>query len=127
MTLALEHHITAQKDGMPTTTRSQNHFLCLDMLHISWVNASGRAICGCAILTEVWSSGAVLQTETAIPEDSMLTLSAPYGQVCAKVATCRQDDYGFLITTSVDPSEHWFPDSYCPADLIPSSSARPEC
>jgi hypothetical protein len=72
---------------------------------------------------EVWGSGAVLQTETAIPEDSILTLSAPNGQVCAKVTTCRRDDYGFVIEMSVDPSERWFPDSYCPADLIPSLSA----
>jgi hypothetical protein len=108
---------------MPRTANSQHHFLCLDMLRVSWVNPSGRATCECAIVMEVWSSGAVLQTETAILEDSIVTLSTPNGQVCAKVTTCRQDDYGFLIGMSVDPSEHWFPDSYCPADLIPSSSA----
>jgi hypothetical protein len=71
---------------------------------------------------EIWGSGAVLQTEIAIPKDSILTLATPNGPVCAKVTACDRDDYGFLVQMTVDPSERWFPDSYCPADLIPSSS-----
>jgi hypothetical protein len=104
-------------------TGSDDHFLCLDMLCVSWVSASGRASSECAIVMEVWGSGAILQTEIAIPKDSNLTLAAPNGPVCAKVTACSRDDYGFLIQMNVDPSERWFPNSYCPADLIPSSSA----
>jgi hypothetical protein len=72
---------------------------------------------------EIWRSGAVLQTETVIPANSILTIAAPTGPVYAKVSACSRDDYGFLIQITVDSSEGWFPDSYYPADLIPGSSA----
>jgi hypothetical protein len=101
---------------------SEERFLCLDMLCIRWVSASGTASSECAVVMEVWGSGAVLQTEIEIPEDAILTLAAPNGPVRAKVTACERDDYGFLIQMSVDPSERWFPDSYCPPDLLPSSS-----
>jgi hypothetical protein len=71
---------------------------------------------------EIWRSGAIFQTEAAIPIGSILTVAAPNGPVSAKVTTCTRDDYGFLITISVEPCEGWFPDSYYPADLIPGSS-----
>jgi hypothetical protein len=72
---------------------------------------------------EIWGSGAILQTEISIPKDSILTLAATNQPVCAKVTTCDQDDYGFLIQIAVDSPERWFPNSYCPAALMPSSSA----
>ncbi|MGH9647214.1 MAG: hypothetical protein ACRD4E_10390 [Bryobacteraceae bacterium] len=93
------------------------------MLRTSWVNASGGATSECAIVMEIWGAGAILQTEIAIPKDSILTLAAPNGPVRAKVTGCDQDDYGFLIQIAVEPSEGWFPKSYCPADLMPGSSA----
>lgn len=103
---------------MPTPS-SVDRFLCLDMLRVSWVSAFGRATSECAILMEIWGSGVVLQTETEIPKDSILTLMTPNGPVCAKVTACGRDDYGFLIEVKVDSSERWFPNSYCPADLMP--------
>lgn len=107
---------------MPTTN-PDDRFLCLDMLRVTWISASGRATSECAIVMEIWGSGAVLQTEMAIPKESTLTLAAPNGPVCAKVTACDRDDYGFLIQMAVDTSERWFPNSYCPADLLPRSSA----
>jgi hypothetical protein len=105
---------------MPTSDLEER-FLCLDMLSVSWVNASGKGSSECAIVAEIWSSGAILQTETAIPKGAILTLAAPGGSICAKVSDYTQDDYGFLIHMTVDSPECWFPHSYCPADLMPKS------
>src|ERR1051326_7200675 len=63
----------------------------------------------CAIMMEIWASGAILQTDCAIPEDTTLTIVAPGGPVPAKVSTCTQDDYGFLAAVYVDCAEPWFP------------------
>ena len=106
-----------------STKGSEDRFQCLDMLRVKWVNDSGKATSECAIVLEIWNSGALLQTETAIREGSILTVASPSGPVCAKVSTCTPDDYGFLIQMSVDSSECWFPNSYYPADLIPRSAA----
>jgi len=103
---------------MPTTVLEER-FLCLDMLRVSWVNASGTTSRHCAILTEIWNSGALLQTDTSIPEGSKLTLAAPSGSIGARVNCCRQDSYGFLIQVTVDSPLSWFPTAYQPDRLIP--------
>jgi hypothetical protein len=106
---------------MPTAL-PEERFLCLDMLRVSWINASGRASADCTILMEIWDSGAILQSETAIPEQAILTISAPGGPVQAEVTSCMQDPYGFLIRVTVDPSQNWFPKSYQPVHLMANSS-----
>jgi hypothetical protein len=101
-----------------STTVLEERFLCLDMLRISWVNPSGTTSSHCAILTEIWSSGALLQTDTAIPGGSMLTLAAPSGSIHAHVSSCTQDNYGFLIHILVDSPPGWFPRKYQPDHLL---------
>ncbi|MCU1335659.1 MAG: PilZ protein [Bryobacterales bacterium] len=105
------------------TAALEERFLCLDMLCVSWVNRSGKASSDCAIVMEIWNSGAILQSETTIPQDSILTIETPGGPVRAKVSSCTQDDYGFLVQVVVDPTEHWFPESYHPIHLLPSAPA----
>jgi hypothetical protein len=105
-----------------STTVLEERFLCLDLVHVSWVNASGRTSSHCAILTEIWSSGGLLQTDTAIPERSLLTLAAPNGSIQAHVSSCTQDNYGFLIQVTVDSPPSWFPRKYQPDHLLPRSA-----
>jgi hypothetical protein len=92
------------------------------MVGVSWILGSDEASSECAILMEIWDSGAVLQTDTAIPKNSIVTLGTPNGPVDAKVSSCKQDDYGFLIEVTVNPSERWFPKSYQPVYLMATSS-----
>jgi hypothetical protein len=72
---------------------------------------------------EIWRSGAILQTDAAIPKDVVVTLAAPTGPVHAKVSDCSQDDYGFLVEVVPEASEQWFPDAYRPVHLMAKSSA----
>jgi len=102
---------------------SDEHFLCLDMLCVSWSSGAVRASSECAIVMEIWRSGAILQTDAAIPKDAVVTLAAPAGPVHAKVSDCSQDDYGFLVEVVPETSEQWFPDAYRPVHLMAKSSA----
>ena len=114
---------------MPTSVLEER-FLCLEMLKVSWVDDSGRGASECAIVAEIWRSGAILQTETAIPKGAILTVAAPNGSVRAEVTDCSRDDYGFVIQMTVNSPECWFPHSYSPKDLIPKSAvdrARSAC
>jgi hypothetical protein len=101
---------------------SESRFLCLDMLRVSWTNSSGRGSSDCAILMEIWDSGAILQSEATIPAHSTVTIAAPSGPVQAEVCSCTQDDYGYLIEVTVDPSQPWFPKAYRPVHLMATSS-----
>jgi hypothetical protein len=97
---------------------SDDRFLCLDMVCVSWTSGSLKAYSECAIVMEIWRTGAILQTDAAIPGDAVVTLAAPGGPVHAKVSECTQDDYGFLVEVVLEPSELWFPNSYQPVHLM---------
>lgn len=97
---------------------SDEHFLCLDMVCVSWASGSLKAYSECAIVMEIWRTGAILQTDAAIPPDVVVTLAAPSGPVHAKVSECTQDDYGFLVEVVLPPSEQWFPNAYKPIHLM---------
>jgi hypothetical protein len=94
------------------------HFLCLDMVCVSWSSSSLNAYSECAIVMEIWRSGAILQTDAAIPHDAIVTLATPNGPIQCKVSDCTQDEYGFLVEVNLNPSERWFPDSYRPVHLM---------
>jgi hypothetical protein len=98
------------------------HYLCLDVLRVSLAGDS-KALCDCAILLEIWESGGLLQTSTAIPEGSVLDVASPDGPVRATVNSCSADDYGSLVEFEVDPSASWFPSGYSPPYLRPSDAA----
>lgn len=103
-----------------SATVLEERFLCLDMLRVSSVNPFGTTSSHCAILTEIWSSGALIQTDTAIPVESILTLAVPDCLVHAHVNSCNQDNYGFLIQITVDSPPDWFPRKYQPDHLLRS-------
>jgi len=102
---------------------SVEHFLCLEMVCLSWSGDSGNFLCDCAILLQIWNSGAKLHTDVAVPTDSMITIAAPAGAIEAKVSACVPEDYGFLVEVTVEPSQGWFPSSYQPSHLIGHSSS----
>ena len=98
------------------------HYLCLDMLHVSWMGASDGS-CDCAILLEIWDSGGLLQTTDAIAKGSVLNVESPQGSVRAMVNSCTNDEYGCIVEITVDPSSTWFPDGYNPPYLKPRDAA----
>ena len=93
------------------------------MVCVSWSGDSGNFSCDCAILLEIWHSGARLHTDVAIPSDSIVTIGAPAGAIKAKVSACAPEDYGFLVEVTVEPSQRWFPNSYLPSHMIGRSSS----
>jgi hypothetical protein len=96
------------------------HTKCLDMFQIASSIGTGKRFCDCAILLEVWDAGGLLQTDRAIPEDSEITIRSIGVQ--AKVVSCQQDDFGFMVEIAVcDPQ--WFPAGYTPPHVLPSAKS----
>jgi hypothetical protein len=98
------------------------HYLCLDVLRVSWAGAS-KTLCDCAILLEVWDCGGLLQTSNPIAEGSVVDVASPHGPVRAKVNSCTADDYGCIVEIAVDASASWFPAGYNPPYLRPRDAA----
>jgi hypothetical protein len=104
-----------------TLQRRQTHFACLDLCDFHWTAKSAqKSGSDSAILLEVWHSGGLFQIGSALPGDSMVTISSPDGkwEVQGTVESCKQDDYGFLAEVRVDSPDAWFPHRYRPPYLM---------
>ena|SRR5579863_3046239 len=94
------------------------HIHCLDLLRVVSAPGIANPFCDCAILLEVWEVGGLLQTSVAIPLDTVISMPSVGAGLQAKVVSCQEDDYGFLIEISV-PGPGWFPEGYIPPHVMP--------
>jgi hypothetical protein len=89
----------------------------LDLFQVASFSGTGQPFCDCAILLEVWSLGGLLQTSVAIPEGAVIAIPFIGKGILAKVVTCQEDDFGFMVEISVrDPQ--WFPAGYTPPHVL---------
>lgn len=101
----------------PVPASAQQRYHCLDLLKVTLEDASQPL--EDAVLLEVWEAGGLLQTGRDIPRGTSFQLACSNGGVLAKVASCGQDDYGYLVEFTVDSRQAWFPQAYRPPYMLP--------
>jgi hypothetical protein len=99
------------------TLQTGEHLQCLDLLKVGFSSDSGVRSHECAILLEIWNSGALLQTSIPIPAGAPISFETIGKGVPAKVVSCEEDSYGFLVHVAVHESQ-WFPEAYTPPNII---------
>jgi hypothetical protein len=95
-------------------------YFCMDLLRVSWGQSASQS--ESAVLLEVWNTGGLMQTETALPADSSAVLTFSAGATRCRITSCAEDDYGYLIEFSTDPDGTWFP-AYSPPYLVPTPAS----
>jgi hypothetical protein len=96
---------------------ASEHVHCLDLLRISSPAGAANRFSDCAILLEIWGLGGLLQTNIAIPENTEISIPSIGSGIPAKVVSCQQDDFGFMIEILVN-SPGWFPEGYLPPQML---------
>lgn len=96
--------------------RAGEHVQCLDVIKIASPPGLQPSLHDCAIMLEIWDLGALLQTSIPIPAGTVISLGFRQG-VPAKVTSCEQDDYGFLVKVAILEGG-WFPEVYMPPYLM---------
>jgi hypothetical protein len=107
-----------QADSL-TINPASEHQLCLDMLKVTWRNSLGNPTSDCAILLEIWNTGGLVQVTTSIPPGSMLEIKTKSTTTPARVISCEQDDFGFVVRFASEDAKSWFPNSYQPPYTLP--------
>jgi hypothetical protein len=98
-------------------SKAAEHVQCLDMLWVESPPAAVKPFQDCAILLEVWVLGGLLLMNMAIPEDTVVSIRSKGTGISARVVSCEQDDYGFLVQLAVaEPG--WFPEGYTPPYVL---------
>jgi hypothetical protein len=93
------------------------HIQCLDLFQIASSPGTGKPFCDCAILLEIWDTGGLLQTNVAIPCGAEISIPSIGGGIQAKVVSCQQDDFGYMVEILVCDQE-WFPEVYTPPYVL---------
>jgi hypothetical protein len=93
------------------------HVHCLDLLQVASEPGTPKAFCDCAILLEIWDFGGLLQANLPIPEKTVISIPSIGRGISAKVVSCQQDEFGYMVEISVrDPA--WFPAGYIPQYVL---------
>src|ERR1700684_4018572 len=98
------------------TLHTGEHVQCLDLLKVAFSPEGDRTAHDCAILLEIWDQGALLQTNVPMREGLPISFESIGDGVPAKVVSCEQDSYGFMVQVAVGEA-HWFPEIYTPPHI----------
>jgi len=101
-----------------------SRFPCMDLVNIKWTSA-GKPCSEDAIVLEVWSTGARLQTSNPIGSGSIVRITVKDHEFNAEVSMCQPDfEYGFIVDISVSAPDKWFPERYKPAWIVGKKSRK---
>jgi hypothetical protein len=93
------------------------HVQCLDVLKVAFPPLPNGTAHECAIILEIWDRGALLQTSMPLPAGALISFESIGEGVPAKVISCEQDSYGYLLSVDVATTS-WFPGAYTPPHLL---------
>src|SRR2546423_5518123 len=78
--------------------RSESRMLCAELVDIRWKDKSGRGRKATAILEDISSSGACVQIEEGpIPQNTVMKICHPKGQLNGTVRYCVFREIGYFV------------------------------
>ena len=99
--------------------RSQNRFLCADLVRVNWSEAAWPAIeeTAEAVLEDISALGACVQVEHAIPLDAPITLRIGEAKFRGSVCYSVYRDYGYFVGIRFSKDTLWSHETAMPRHL----------
>ena len=98
--------------------RSESRMLCADLVDIRWKDKTGRGRKATAILEDISTSGACVQIEGPIPENTTVKICLPKGQLQGTVKYCVYREIGYFVGVQFESSSLWSKKTYKPQHLL---------
>lgn len=98
--------------------RLEARFLCADMAEVEWKDGRAGFRKEMALLEDISPFGACLQTETELPELTVVLLNLAGHKVRAMVQYCRWQDIGFFSGVTFAPGSRWSNAKFRPKHLL---------
>lgn len=98
--------------------RAEPRMLCADLVRVFWTDESGQQHEAVANLEDISHSGACLQLDTPIPEQTQLRLSHPKLEVVGRVRYCIYRDTGFFLGVQFEPGYAWSERRFRPKHML---------
>ena len=98
--------------------RSESRMLCADLVDIRWKDKTGRGRKATAILEDISTSGACVQIEGPIPENTIVKICHPKGQLQGTVRYCVYREIGYFLGIEFAPGSRWSAQHFRPQHLL---------
>ena len=98
--------------------RSEARMLCADLVDIRWKDKSGRGRKATAVLEDISASGACVQIDGPIPQNTVVRIRLPKGQLQGTVRYCIYRDIGYFIGLHFEGDSKWSRKQFQPQHML---------
>ena len=92
--------------------------LCADLVDIRWKDKTGRGRKVTAILEDISISGACVQIDGPIPENTIVKICLPKGQLQGTVRYCVYREIGYFIGLQFAAETKWSRKEFQPEHML---------
>jgi hypothetical protein len=98
--------------------RSEARMLCADLVDVRWRDKTGRARKATALLEDISASGACVQLDGPIPQNTVVKIHHPKGELEGKVRYCVYRDIGYFVGLQFEPNSKWSRRRFQPQHML---------
>lgn len=108
-----------------TERRNEPRMLCADLVDVRWKDTTGRSRRAIANLEDISASGACLQVDEQIPQETEVRISYPKGEFSGIVRYCVFREIGYFLGLEFGNGTTWNRHEFKPMHLLdPRSLVR---
>jgi hypothetical protein len=98
--------------------RAEARMLCADLVEIRWKDKSGRGRKVTALLEDISASGACVQIDGPIPQNTAMKIIHPKGTLEGKLRYCVYRDIGYFVGLQFEPDSKWSRRQFQPQHML---------
>ena len=98
--------------------RSEARMLCADLVDIRWKDKTGRGHKVTALLEDISASGACVQLDGPIPNNTLVRICHARGQLQGCVKYCVYRDIGYFVGLQFQPDSKWSRKAFQPQHML---------
>jgi hypothetical protein len=105
--------------------RVEPRFLCSHLVTLCWSDASHRERSETVVLENISTSGACVQSEVSVPENTRVRMVCPKAEFGGYVRSCYWRDDGYFIGIAFDADSKWSKAKFKPEHLLDPRDVKP--
>ena len=98
--------------------RSESRMLCADLVEVRWKDKTGRGRKATAVLEDISASGACVQLDGPIPQNTIVKLCFPKGDLQGNVRYCVYRDIGYFVGLQFEADCKWSRKAFQPQHML---------
>src|SRR3954470_17070240 len=98
--------------------RSEARMLCADLVDVRWKDKTGKGRKATAVLEDISTSGACVQLDGPIPQNTAVKICFPKGELQGTVRYCVYRDIGYFVGLQFESDSKWSRKQFQPQHML---------